>query len=81
MSPNSLIRLMSLKHAQSKTLGCFTQKVYEGGWEATTEQQLIDRIHRKLREFDLKCVESLIRGVNAKVKSIGQHGVFSLFKK
>ena len=34
--------------------GCLAQKVYEGGWEATTEQQLIDRIHRKLREFDPK---------------------------
>ena len=53
----------------------------EGGWEATTEQQLIDRIHRKLRKFDLKCVESLMRGVKAKFKSKGQHGVFPLFKK
>ena len=61
--------------------GCLAQKVYEGGWEAKTEQRLIDRIHRKLREFDLKSVEYLMRGVKAKVKSIGQHWVFSLFKK
>ena len=58
--------------------GCLAQKVYQRGWEATTEQQLTDRIHRKLRELDLKCVESQMRGVKAKVKSIGQHGVFSL---
>ena len=50
--------------------GCLAQKVYEGGWEAKTEQRLIDRIHRKLREFDLKFVESLMRGVKAKVKSL-----------
>ena len=32
--------------------GCLAQKVYEGCWEATSEQQLIDRIKRKLKEFD-----------------------------
>ena len=74
MSPNTLI-------CQARPIenfwGCLAQKVYEGGRAVTTEH----RIHRKLRKFDLKCMESLMRGVKAKVKSIGQHGVFSLFKK
>ena len=69
---------MSLKQAQSKTneLVRLRKCTIEVG-----KQQLIDRIHRKMREFDLKCLESLMRRVKAKVKSIGQHGVFSLFKK
>ena len=60
--------------------GCLAQKVYEGGWEAKTEQQLIRRIKSKMKEFDKKFVESLLEGVKAKVKSIGDNGVFSLFK-
>ena len=32
--------------------GCLSQKVYEGGWEATSDQQLINRIEAKLKEFD-----------------------------
>ncbi len=57
------------------------KKVYEGGWEAKTEQQLIRSIDRKLKEFGLNIVETLMEGVKAKVKSIGKKGVFSLSKK
>ena len=32
--------------------GCLTQKVYEGGWEANMEQQIIRRIESKMKEFD-----------------------------
>ena len=32
---------------------CLAQKVYEGGWQATTEKQMIDRIKSKLKEFDI----------------------------
>jgi hypothetical protein len=61
--------------------GCLAQKVYEGGWEAKTAEQLINRIKLKLKEFDLNFVESLMRGVKAKLKSIAKEGVFSLYKK
>jgi transposase len=61
--------------------GWLTQKVYEGGWEATNEQQLIRRIELKLKEFDLKSVETLMAGVKAKLKSIADNGVFSYLKK
>ena len=40
-------------------LGCLRQKVYERGWEAKTEQQLIRRIESKMKEFDTHFVESL----------------------
>ena len=33
-------------------LECLAQKVYEEGWEAKTEQQLIRRIKSKVKEFD-----------------------------
>ena len=61
--------------------GCLAQKVYEGGWEAKTEQKLRRRIFSKLKEIYLMFVESLMRGVKSKVKYIGQHGVFYLLKK
>jgi hypothetical protein len=56
------------------------QKVYEGGWKAKTEQQLIRRINSKMKKFDKNFVESLLEGVKAKVKSIGDNGVYFLFK-
>jgi hypothetical protein len=61
--------------------GCLSQKVYEGGWQATTEQQLIHRIENKLKEFDLNYVKTLMAGLKAKLRSIEQGGVFSLVKK
>ena len=60
--------------------GCLAQKVYEGGWEAKTEQQLIRRIKSKMKKFDKNFVESLLEGVKAKVKSICDNGVYFLFK-
>jgi hypothetical protein len=60
-------------------LGVFPQKVYEGGWEAETEQQLIRRIKSKMKEFGSFFVESRLEGVKARVISIGENGVF-LFK-
>jgi hypothetical protein len=61
-------------------LGFFGTKSYEGGWEAKTEQQLIRRIKSKMKKFDKNFVESLLEGVKAKVKSIGDNGVYFLFK-
>ncbi len=41
---------------------CLAQKVYEGGWKAETEQQLIRRIKSKMTEFDKQFVESHLEG-------------------
>ena len=60
--------------------GCLSQKVYEGGWEAKTEQHLIHRIKPQMKEFDEKFVESLLAGVKAKGKSIGDNGVYFSLK-
>ena len=56
--------------------GHLAQKIYEGGWQASTEQVLIGRIKLKLKEFDLNFLQSLIKGVKAKLRSIADDGVF-----
>ena len=58
-----------------------TQKVYERGWEATSEQQLVRRIESKINEFDLKSAEKFRTGVKAKLKSIADDGDFPYLKK
>ena len=63
-----------------KFLGCLAQKVYEGGWEAKTEQHLILGIESNMKEFDKLCGEPF-RGVKAKVKSIGDNGVYAYLNK
>jgi hypothetical protein len=56
--------------------GCLTQKVNEESLEAKTEQHLIYCTESKMNEFDEHFVESLLEGVKAKVKWIGENGVY-----
>jgi hypothetical protein len=58
-----------------------TQKVYDGGWVVLNEQHLIRHIEFKLKEFDTKSVENLMKGVKGRLKSIADNGVFFLLKK
>ena len=60
--------------------GHLAQKDYKEGRRASTEQVLIDRIKLKLKEIDLNFLQSLMKGVKAKLRSIADYGVFS-FKK
>ena len=60
--------------------GHLAQKVYEGDLQASTEQVLIDRIKLKLQEIDLNFLQSHMKGVRAKLRSIADGGVFS-YKK
>ncbi|XP_065643078.1 uncharacterized protein LOC136074667 [Hydra vulgaris] len=60
--------------------GHLAQKVYEGDWQASTEQVLIDRVKLKLHEIDLNFLQSHMKGVRAKLRSIADGGVFS-YKK
>ena len=50
--------------------GHLVQKVCEGGWQASTEQVLIDRIKLKLKVIDLNFLQLLMKSVNAKFRSI-----------
>lgn len=61
--------------------GCLSQKVYEGGWEAQTSDQLIRRIKQKLTEFEPKFFHRLFSGVEKKLNKIGREGVLAPFKK
>lgn len=61
--------------------GCLTQKVYEGGWEAKSEQQLVRRIKNKLKEFDFSYLQSIMKGVKSKLRNIADSGYYSYWKK
>ena len=61
--------------------GCLGTKVYEGGWEAKTSNQLINRIKSKLKDFDEKYLQSLMKGVKANLRKIADGGVYATFKK
>ena len=76
INPPNVSQTRSIENFQ----GCLAQKVYDGSWEANTEQQLIRRIEFKMKEFDTNFVESLLEEVKAKVRSLGDNGVYALFK-
>ena len=59
--------------------GHLAQKVYMGAWQTLTEQVLIDR-KLKLKEIDLNFLQSFMKGVKAKLRSIADDGIFSLKK-
>ena len=60
--------------------GCLAQKVYKGGWEATTEEQLMRRIETKIKEFDADFCQSLMSGVRTKLRKIADEGTFFMLQ-
>ena len=61
--------------------GILAQKVYEGGWEATTQQELISRIQSQLKKFDSNFLQSLMGGVKTKLRALVDRGVLASYKK
>ena len=61
--------------------GILAQKVYEGGWEAKTQQELISRIQSQLKKFDSNFLQSLMGGVKTKLRAIADRGVLASYKK
>ncbi len=61
--------------------GFLAHKVYEGGWYAKTEQQLVNRIKLQLKNIDANFLQSLMGGFRAKLRSIADNGSLGLFKK
>ena len=43
--------------------GILEQKINEGGWKATTQQELIRRMQSHLKNFDSNFLQSLMGGV------------------
>lgn len=60
--------------------GYLIQLVYEDGWQAKTERGLASRIKNKLKEIDASRVKSFFRGVRARLRNIGNNGVYSPYK-
>lgn len=54
------------------------RKVYERGWEAQNEQQLVGRIKRKLKEIDISVVQSMILKVRRILRQIEDNGPLSV---
>ena len=61
--------------------GILAQKVYEGGWEATTQQELISRIQSQLKKFDSNFLQSLMGGVKTKLRAKADREVLASYKK
>lgn len=53
-------------------------KVYNGGWTATNEKQLTNRIKAQLKKIDLKVVQTMMNGVRGKLRKIEEQGPFSI---
>ena len=60
--------------------GCLGSKVYEDGCEAKTNYQLNNIIKSKLKEFDEKYLQSLMKGIKANLRKIADSGVYATFK-
>jgi hypothetical protein len=56
------------------------QKIYEGGWEAKTQQELISRIQSQMKKFDSIFLQTLMRRVKKKLRAIADRGVLASYK-
>jgi hypothetical protein len=57
------------------------QKINEGGWKATTQQELISRMQSQLKKFDSNFLQSLMGGVKTKLRAKADRGVLASYKK
>lgn len=58
--------------------GILSRLVYDGGWEAKTESQLIGRIKRKLREVDQDVVQAMMKSIRPMLRKIEENGPLSV---
>ena len=61
--------------------GILEQKINEGGWKATTQQELISRMQSQLKNFDSNFLQSLMGGVKTKLRAVADRGVLASHKK
>ncbi|XP_055307390.1 uncharacterized protein LOC129571599 [Sitodiplosis mosellana] len=57
-----------------------TRLVYDRGWEAKTEHQLINRINRKLKEVDQNVVQAMMASIRPTLRKIEDNGPLSVLK-
>jgi hypothetical protein len=61
--------------------GILAQKIYEGGWRVTTQQESISRIQSQLKNFDSNFLQSILGGVKTKLRAKADRGVLASYKK
>ena len=76
LCPKRLIYQMSSRHVRLRIVGSIWHKRFT----KKSKQQEICCIEFKMKEFDKNFVESLLKGVKAKVRSISDNCVYDLFK-
>lgn len=52
--------------------------VYKNGWEAKSEQQLVGRIRRKLKEVDYSVVQAMMKSIRPTLRKIEDNGPLSV---
>ena len=52
--------------------------MYQHGWQAKIERQLIRKIKKVLREFDQNKLQTLMMNVRAKLRKIADEGPYSI---
>ena len=52
--------------------------VYDKGWEAKTEAQLVRRIKKKIKEIDLGVVQTMMKGIRSKLRRMEDKGPFAI---
>lgn len=53
-------------------------RVYDKGWEAKTEAQLVRRIKKKIKEIDLTVVQNMMKGVRQKLRKMEDNGPYAI---
>ena len=61
--------------------GCLAQKVYDGEWYASTQNELICRDQFQLKEFIENFLQNLIGSVKKKLLAIADSDVLASYKK
>ena len=61
--------------------GILAQKFKEGGWKATTQQELISCMQSHLKNFDSNFLQSLMGGIKTELRAIADRGVLASYKK
>ena len=61
--------------------GCLAQKVYEGGWQAANQNELIFRIQSKLKKLDFNFLQKLMGSVKTKLRAKADKVALATYKK
>ena len=58
--------------------GCLKEKVYENNWEAKDREELIRRIKRCIKKFDMQTIVNMFNSLKTKIHQANEQGLTSL---